>query len=131
MAKPQPSDLELQVLSVLWAHGPGTVREIYRALPDGKQRAYTTVLTVLQNLERKRLVGHRREGNRHVYTARISRDRVLEPLVQRLLRHAFRGRASQLVHYLLSDPAVDPDELEQIRRLLARHDQGPGKEGEA
>ena len=51
-----PSNLELQALSVLWHDGPSTVSAVLETLPDGKDRAYTTVLSVLQSLERKKLV---------------------------------------------------------------------------
>ena len=50
-----PTNLELQALSVLWALGEATVREVWESFPDGKERAYTTILTILQNLERKGL----------------------------------------------------------------------------
>ena len=122
MARVEPSDLELQVLSVLWSSGPSTVHAIHENMPDGKTRAYTTVLTILQNLERKRLVRHRREGNANVYSAVAGRDKILGPLVKRLLRHVFRGRPAQVVEYLLSDPAVDAAELDAIRQLLSDHE---------
>ena len=51
----QPSELELQVLNVLWEKTKGTVREVMEALPDGKQRAYTTVLSVMQLMEKKKI----------------------------------------------------------------------------
>ena len=51
----RPSDLELQVLAVLWRRGPSTAREVMEALPDGKHRAYTTVLSVMQVMEKKEL----------------------------------------------------------------------------
>lgn len=128
MAKAQPSDLELQVLSVLWGSGPSTVRQVHESLPDGKKRAYTTVLTVLQHLEHKKLVKHRREGNSHVYIACADRDQVLEPLMQRLLRHVFGGQPAQAMQYLLSDPSVDANELKAIRALLDRHEHQREKE---
>ena len=43
-AKKKPSELELQVLSVLWEHGPLPVRKVHELLRDGKKRAYTTCL---------------------------------------------------------------------------------------
>ncbi|NIP96212.1 MAG: BlaI/MecI/CopY family transcriptional regulator, partial [Akkermansiaceae bacterium] len=46
-----PSDLELQALSVLYAEGPTTVATVLENLPDGKERAYTTILSVMQSLE--------------------------------------------------------------------------------
>ena len=54
MKNPQPSNLEMQILSVLWEHGPSTVRDILGKIPDGKKRAYTTVLTMMQIMEKKK-----------------------------------------------------------------------------
>jgi predicted transcriptional regulator len=53
--KYQPAEFELQVLGVLWEHGPSTVREVLERLPDGKPRAYTSVLSVMQVMQKKGL----------------------------------------------------------------------------
>ena len=58
----RPSELELQVLAVLWREGALTAREVSACMPDGKARAYTTVLSVLQVMEKKGLVKHRPDG---------------------------------------------------------------------
>ena len=63
----RPSQLELQALSVLYSLGPSTVAVIRDHLPDEKPRAYTTVLSVMQGLERKQLVKHTREGRLYIY----------------------------------------------------------------
>ena len=74
MAKrPRPSEMELQILAVLWEHGPSTVRAIRQLLPDGKNRAYTTVLTLVQIMEKKGLVGHTSQGQAHVYRPLVAR----------------------------------------------------------
>ncbi len=64
MTRPRPSDAEVQILSVLWERGPLTVRELREAMPDGKGRAYTTVLSLVQIMEKKGLVGHTAQGRR-------------------------------------------------------------------
>lgn len=94
MTIPRPSELELQVLGLLWEHGPLTVRDVLERLPDGKDRAYTTVLTILQVMERKKLVRHRTEGRTHVYAPRVTREEVTAPLLSGLVRHVFGGNGS-------------------------------------
>ena len=74
---PRPSDLELQVLIVLWERGPLPVATIREAIPDGKSRAYTTVLSVLQGLERKRLVDHTTKGQANIYHPLVERQQVM------------------------------------------------------
>lgn len=113
-----PSDLELQVLSVLWGKGPQTVRQVQELLPDRKKRAYTTVLTVLQVMEKKGLVAHEQTGLAHVYRPAVSRSAVVRPLLRTLVRNIFGGKASVAVQYLVRDAEASPDELRAIRDLI-------------
>ena len=118
MKRPRPSELELQILSVLWEQGPLPIRAIRQALPDGKLRAYTTVLTLTQILEKKGFVGHTVEGQAHVYHPLVTRRQVLRPLMRELLRNVFGGRPADVVQCLLDSSRLDEDELAQIRQAL-------------
>lgn len=118
----KPSELELQVLGVLWDQGPATARDVLEALPDGKPRAYTTVLTVLQVMEKKGLVHHTSQGKAHVYHPRVKRQAVVGEVLRGLVRHAFGGRSSDMVQCLLDSESVNAEELAEIRRLLRDHD---------
>ena len=129
MINPRPSDLELQVLSVLWENGPSTVRQILSAIPDGKKRAYTTVLTVMQVMEKKGLVSHTRDGLTHIYRPRLKKQQVLKPLMKELLKNVFRGSPSTALQYLLDDAAVDEHELSEIRKLISTHARHARKKG--
>lgn len=124
----QPSELELQVLSVFWEKGPLTVRQLLEQLPDGKKRAYTTVLTVVQVMEKKGLVTHEREGVAHVYRAAVGRRQVMRPLMKRMLQNVFGGKASLAVQYLLNEAEVSPEELKAIRNVIDDA-AGKGKKG--
>ena len=90
MAKYHPSELETQVLSVLWEQGPSTVRHVLSQLPDGKQRAYTTVLTIMQGMEKKKLVSRTRDGAAHVYHPEVQREEVGQPVIKTLLKLAHK-----------------------------------------
>jgi predicted transcriptional regulator len=118
----RPSDLELQVLSVLWERGPLPVREVSRALPDGKRRAYTTVLSILQIMEKKGLVDHTRaEGLAHVYRPLVTPKQVFRPFMRDLLRNFFGGRPAAAMQYLLDEANADAEELKEIRKLIDRY----------
>lgn len=114
----KPSELEMQVLSVLWAHGPSTVRQILERLPDGKRRAYTTVLTVMQGMSRKGLVTHTQEGAAHVYEPSVKRGEIVQPVMKTLLRNVFGGDPSQVVQALLDSTQVSEEEMKEIRKLI-------------
>jgi predicted transcriptional regulator len=94
------------------------VRQVFSQLPDGKERAYTTVLTVLQGMEKKKLVSRTREGNAHVYHAEVERDEVGQPAVKTLMDHVFGGDPSKVVQALVDSGDVTADDLKQIRRVI-------------
>jgi BlaI family transcriptional regulator, penicillinase repressor len=118
MKRPRPSELELQILSILWEQGPLPVRTIRQALPDGKLRAYTTVLTLVQIMEKKALVGHVQQGQTHIYHPLVTQRQVLRPLMRDLLKNVFGGRPADAVQCLLDSTRLDEDELSQIRLAI-------------
>lgn len=121
----------MQVLSVLWERGPSTVREALEAMPDGKARAYTTILSVMQVMEKKGLVSHVAEGNVHIYQARVSRQEVTGPWLRGLVRQVFGGSAATALQHLLAEERVSREELDEIKEIIARHEQGGGREAGA
>jgi BlaI family transcriptional regulator, penicillinase repressor len=127
MKRPRPSELELQILSVLWQQGPLPIRAIRQSLPDGKQRAYTTVLTLVQIMEKKGLVGHTARGQAHVYHPLVTRRQVLRPLMRDMLRNVFGGRPAEAVQCLLDGAQLDEEELSQIRQTIQDASQKPGR----
>ena len=125
MAKARPSELELQVLGVLWDRGPSPVRAVLEAMPDGKDRAYTTILSVMQVMEKKGLVGHTQQGQANIYHAKAKRDHVLGPLMKDLLRNAFGGSPARALQCLLGGAELGEGELDEIRRVIDEAGRGP------
>jgi len=118
MVKQQPSDLELQILGVLWEVGPSSVRDVLERMPDGKARAYTTILSCLQVMEKKGLVTHRREGQGYLYRAAVQKQRVLGSVVRDLLQNVFGGRPSAALQYFIAEGDCTPDELARLQQLI-------------
>lgn len=114
-ATPTPTPRELELLKVLWEHGPSSVRSVYRVLARSEDLAYNTVQTLLRIMEEKGLVTHHSEGRTFVYTPRFSRD---ESAV-RFLDRVFDGAADQLVMSLLRSEKVSHEELDRLQKLIA------------
>jgi BlaI family transcriptional regulator, penicillinase repressor len=114
----KPSNMEMQILSVLWGKGPLPVKDINPAMPDKKKRAYTTVLTLLQLMEKKGLVAHARDGVRHIYRAKKSRDHILEPFMNDLVSNVFGGNPLSAMQCLMDNQSFSSDEIAQIRKML-------------
>jgi BlaI family transcriptional regulator, penicillinase repressor len=120
MQEIKPSDLEMQILAVLWERGPSTTREVLEAMPDRKKRAYTSILSVMQVMEKKGLLTHTNKGTAHVYHPAVDRHKVLQPLMHRLLNQVFGGRPAAVMQALLNDASVSEADLDEMRRLLAQ-----------
>ncbi len=117
---PRPSDFELQILGVIWKLGPCTARQVLESLPDGKKRAYTSVLSVMQVMEKKGLLTHaaKRQGLAHVYRAKMSRDKIMGPMLRNLVTRVFAGEPAVAVQSLISESDVTSDQISQIREFL-------------
>ena len=118
----KPSQLEMQVLSVLWKSGPQTARQILDVLPDGKDRAYTTVLSVMQVMEKKGLLTHETKGNRHIYAPLVKRREIIGPYLQSMVSHIFGGKPSLVMQHLLETNEVTAHEIEEIKKVLNDYD---------
>lgn len=128
MRRPPVSETELEILKVIWEHGPGTVREINARLrPTGRRWAYTTVLTLLQRLEAKGYVASNKTGLAHVFRAVVSRDRLLRQRLKDLAQQLCEGAPAPLVLALVESQHFSEEEIEQFRRLLDELEKGRKK----
>jgi BlaI family penicillinase repressor len=116
-------DRELDVMSVLWELGSGTVAEVQAQLPA--DLAYTTVLTILRNLEEKGFVSHEAEGRAHRYFPRIARQTARETALARLVDKLFHGSPDLLLAQLVADRDLSAADLRRLRKQLG---QARGKE---
>jgi len=135
MAKRSPdiSPAELEVLKALWRGGQVTVRDVLEDLHEqGRTIAYTTVLTLLNRLERKGVVASDRSGVAYVYRAKVSEDRIIGSRLKRVLGQLFDGAAAPMMLRLMETERFTPEELAELRRRIDELDtrQGEGPSGE-
>lgn len=121
MARPRhehPTPAELQVLHVLWEHGPLTVRQVMERMDSGQDRAYTTVMSLMNVMHEKGLLKRKADGRAFVYEAATKRESTLGSMLDDLLTRAFSGSASLLVSQLLDQASPDDQELSEIRKAI-------------
>jgi len=114
--KPIPTDAELQILQVLWKHGPATVRAVLDALATDS--GYTTVLKTMQIMAEKGLVTRDETNRSHVYRAAVAAAPTERKLVNELMDKAFDGSAARLAMRALSTSRPSKEELAEVRKLL-------------
>lgn len=115
---PKPTEVELELLRVLWDKNEATVREIYEVINEQRPMGYTTVLKMLQIMTEKGLVERTEFGKAHMYRAAASQDQTQSQMLRDLSDRLFAGSAAQLaMHALAMEPAT-AEELQEIRRLI-------------
>jgi predicted transcriptional regulator len=116
------TDRESDLMDVLWEHGPSTVAEVQHRLKD--KLAYTTVLTILRNLEAKGYIGHETEGRAHRYLALVKRDAARRSALKHLSNKLFQGSLELLLMHAVSDQKLTDAEVKKIRLLLEQRKSG-------
>jgi len=124
-ASSQPTEVEMQILRILWDLGPSPVREIHRRLEAAKGTNYSTTVKMLAVMLQKGLVKRDEEARPHVYRAALTRAKTGKRLLDDLIEKVYDGSTMSLVLQALSSEKATKEELDQIRRVL---DQMEGKE---
>jgi len=111
-------ELQRAAMEVVWQLGEASVRDVRLHLERKRQLAYTTVLTVMQKLEKAGWLDHRQEGNRYVYVPTRNRDEAGAGSVQQFLNRAFNGDAVVLFQHLIRQSDLSQDDLRELKKMI-------------
>ncbi len=119
-------DLQAAVMNTVWELGEASVGQVRDALTadklraDEKELAYTTVLSVLQKLEKAGWIKHRSDGRSYIYSPRRSRSDAGRSAVRKFTERIFGGDPLVLFEHLLDDDRLTAEELAELRKMLER-----------
>ncbi len=113
-----PTEVEMEILQVLWEHEPTTVREVVDILNETRPRAYTSILSMLNVMFEKGLVTRKLQNRAHVYRAKLSREKTLGGVVRDLLGRVFEGSTTSLITQVLEQSKPTSEELGEIRKAI-------------
>jgi len=117
---PTLTEVEQQIMEVLWNAGSGTVAEVTEELVRYKKVAFNTVQTVLRILEEKRYVRHRAEGRAFRYLPVVDRSTATADAVRHIVRRFFDGAPGKLAMNLIENERLTPEELARLNELIAK-----------
>jgi BlaI family transcriptional regulator, penicillinase repressor len=115
--------LELTIMKVVWRLEKATVRDVYEALRQKREIAYTTVMTMMRILEDKGYLQKERIDRAYEYRPTRPRQQVLGVMVRDFLDRFFDGAAAPLLVHLARDSRLSREEKEKIRRLAEEIDE--------
>jgi len=120
MRPPNPTltPQELELMKAVWQRGSATVRDVYEALLEKRRIAYTTVMTMLNVLEKKGHLVKRAHGRSYVYEPARSKQRVLGAMVREFVERVFDGSAEPLLVHLIEERQLSEKDLQQLTRRI-------------
>jgi BlaI family penicillinase repressor len=121
-APQKPTASELEILRILWARGPSTVREVHDALNEKKPMGYTSVLKFLQIMTTKGTVRRNETQRAHVYEACLPAEQTKRQIAGDMLQRVFEGSASQLMMHALAGGKTSAEEIKELRRTLDEYE---------
>jgi predicted transcriptional regulator len=117
-ASAQPTEVEMQILRILWELGPSPVREIHQRLTAAKGTNYSTTVKMLAVMLQKGLLKRDEKAQPHVYRPALTRAKTGKRLLDDLIEKVYEGSAMSLVLQALSSGKATKNELDQVRRML-------------
>jgi predicted transcriptional regulator len=116
-----PTELELQILKVLWRSSPLLARDVQDALAAlGRDLAKTSIITTLNTMVNKRYLARSKQGNMYLFAPRISESEVGDRVLGDVVERVFDGSTSAMLLKLFDVKEVDASELKELRRIIDR-----------
>lgn len=117
-----PTELELEILKVLWKEGELNVRQVREFLSaSGRDLAHTTLITMLNLMHEKKYVSRKPKANSYLFRAKIAQEKVSQGMASDLVTRVFGGSPSALMLSLLDHQNLSTDERDQLLNLIEKH----------
>src|SRR5690242_16690317 len=116
------TDLELEIMQVLWEAGPANVQTVQEQLK--RPLAYTTVQTMLNILHRKGKVKRTLKERAYFYRPTVTQGQVVRQTVSDIVDRLFAGSAEELVLSLVKTKQLSPEKLAKLQRMVKEAEEG-------
>ncbi len=119
--KLEPTKAQLEILQILWKHGPSNVRLVNNKLNENKQKqavTYTSTLKLMQIMYEKGML-HRDERNMtHIYSPALEEQKTKRIVLDKFIDSMYDGSVKNLMLELLGNERTSNKEWETIKELL-------------
>ena len=115
---PQISDVEYEVMDVIWKYAPVSTNEITDRLAKTKDWSPKTIHTMLSRLEKKGVIAHEKESRVFVYTPCVKKEAYLAAESRTLADRFFDGAMKQMVVSFLDQKDLTPEDLAELQNIL-------------
>ena len=112
------TEVELELMNILWQLGEGTVRDVLAHLASDRHLAYTSVATIIRILEQNNFVTSRKQGRTHIYTPVVPKEDYEARSLNHIVKKLFNNVPTSLVARLVDGQNLSQQELEEMKKIL-------------
>lgn len=116
--QPGLTENELDIMKILWAQAPLKISDILDLLKRTQKPAYTSLLTLVQSMEKKGYIRHEKEGKAFLYLPVLQHEKFLMSEVKRIAKRLFGGSPGMLVLNLVENEQLSETEIKTLKQLL-------------
>lgn len=114
----QPTNSELEILTVLWDRGSATTRQVHEVIALNKPVGYTSTLKTMQNMFEKKLIYREPKGQTHLYFPQVSQNKIQQAMLGGFVNKLFKGSSKDLILQALGNQKPTREELDEIREMI-------------
>ena len=124
-----PTELELEILKILWEDSPLPVRDVRTKLETeaGRPLAHSSVITILNIMHRKGFLKRRKEGKSFLFSPKVLRENITGNIMDDVMSKLFDGSPAGMMLNLLETSDIDSDELAKIQKLIKQKEKEQNK----
>ncbi len=104
-------------MKIVWERESATVRDVYESLLERRKVAYTTVMTMMKILERKKFLKKSQADRAYLYRPAQPKGKVIGAMVREFVNRVFNGSAEPLLVHLVEEHNLSPEDLDEIAKL--------------
>jgi predicted transcriptional regulator len=119
-----PTELELEILKILWREGEGSVRQVREQLSGFRNLAHTSVMTMMSIMKEKGYLKRTKKGKEYIYEPRVSREQTTRRMLGDMVDRVFHGSTMAAMVNMLEMGDIDEKELAELRRLIDQKEKG-------
>lgn len=119
-----PTKSEMDVLRILWQHGPSTVRFVHDTLNEQKEAVqYTSTLKLMQVMTEKGMLIRDETNMKHIYSALLEEKKTKGTILTKFVDSMYDGSVSNLMVALMGNDKTSKKELEVLKEMLKKLDE--------
>ncbi|SEJ07859.1 Predicted transcriptional regulator [Cyclobacterium xiamenense] len=108
---------EEQVMAIIWSLEKALVRDVLNAYPAPKP-PYTTLASIMKQLEKKGFLDHRTYGTTHEYYPLVSKTAYQNRSFNQLVTNYFEGSAKNVLSFMVKEKKLSGKDLEDLEKLV-------------